>query len=113
MARSAEARKLLAQLDSYLASASRRHGRKVEFTPSEAARVTMICDEIDRKAGLKRLYSRADTVKEKIKLATEVRLLEASIDRMLRHVKVDMPAEPSARTRKAQHAANTRWGVSS
>lgn len=57
------------------------------------------------------MYSKADTVKEKLKISTEIRLLEASINRMLRHVKVDMPAEPSARTRKARHAANTRWGT--
>lgn len=74
----------------------------------------MICDEMDRKAGLKRMYGRAETVKEKLKIATEVRLLESSINRMLRQVKVDMPAAPaSARTRKAQHAANVRWGTDS
>lgn len=72
MARTAEARKLLAQLDSYLAAASRRHGRKVEFTPPEAARVAMICDKIDRKVGLKRLYTKVDNVKDRMKLATEI-----------------------------------------
>jgi hypothetical protein len=113
MARSVEARKLLAELDSYLAAVSRRHGRKVEFTPPEVAVVVMICDEIDRKAGLKRIYSKADTVKEKLKISTEIRLLEASISRMLRQLKVDMPTAPSARTRKAQHAANVRWGTGS
>lgn len=113
MARSTEARKLLAELDGYLAAASRRHGRQVSFTPPEAANVVMICDEIDRKAGLKRLYGKADSVKEKLKISTEIRLLEASISRMLRQVKVDMPAQPSAKSTKAQHAANTRWGMSS
>ncbi|WP_156746298.1 hypothetical protein [Mycobacterium sp. 1423905.2] len=105
----------MAELESQLAVASRRHGRTVAFTPSEAAVVGMVCDEIDRKAGLKRLYGRAETVKEKLKISTEIRLLEASIDRMLRRVKVDMPAEaaPSVRTRKARHAANVRWRTES
>lgn len=113
MARSAESRKLVAELDLYLAAASRRHGRRVEFTPPEAATVAIICDEIDRKVGLKRLYGKAETVKERLKISTEIRLLEASVNRMLRQLKVDMPAAPSARTMKARHAANVRWGTGS
>jgi hypothetical protein len=50
---------------------------------------------------LKRLYGRAATVKEKLKISTEIRLLEASISRMLRQVKVDVPAAPSAAGRRS------------
>jgi len=111
MARSAESRKLLAEFESQLAAASRRHGRTVAFTPAEAAAVGMICDQIDRKSQLKRMYCKAESVKDKIKLSAEVRLLEASIGRMLRGVKVDMPEAPSARSVKARKAANARWAL--
>ena len=115
MARSAEARKLLAQFDEYLAAASRRHGRKVDFTPAEAQILGQICDQIDRKSALKRQLAKPAelTLREQLGLSAEIRLLEASIERMLRHVKVEMPVEPSSRSKKAQKAANTRWGVSS
>ena len=115
MARSAEARKLLAQFDEYLAAASRRHGRKVDFTPAEAQILGQILDQIDEKARLKRILAKPDelTLREQLALSAEIRLLEASIERQLRHVKVDMPAEPSTRSKNASKAAKTRWGMTS
>lgn len=115
MARSAEARKLLARYDEYLAAASRRHGRKVDFTPAEAQILGQILDQIDEKARLKRILAKPDelTLREQLALSAEIRLLAASIERMLRHIKVDMPVEPSQKSKKAAKAANTRWGMTS
>lgn len=44
-----------------------------------------------------------------MKLSTELRLLEQSVARLLRQVKTDLPAAPSATTLKARRAANMRW----
>jgi hypothetical protein len=58
---------------------------------------------------LKRLYAKADDAKTLVKLSAELRLLEASVGRLLRPVNVDMPAPASLRTQKAQRAARARW----
>jgi hypothetical protein len=109
MARSAEARKLLRHFDSELAAASARRGDTLVFTPQEHAVLGLISAQIDRKVDLKRLYAKADDAKTLVRLSAELRLLEASVARLLKQVNVDMPAPSSLRTQKAQRAAHARW----
>jgi GAF domain-containing protein len=109
MARSAEARKVLAGLDTELRVASERRGETLVFTPQEQAVLVLIAAQIDRKCDLKRLYTKADDAKTLVRLSAELRLLESSVARLLRQVNVDMPAPTSLRTQKAQRAAHARW----
>ena len=110
MARSAEARKLLAEFTSYLAAASTRRGETLSFTPQEQAVLGLISAQIDRKCDLKRMYAKAaDDPKVLVKLSAELRLLEASIARLMKQVQVDMPMQQSPTSRKASKAARTRW----
>ena len=48
--------------------------------------------------------------KVQCKLSAEARLLEQSIARLLKLIKMDLPAPASSETLKARRAANTRWG---
>jgi thiamine phosphate synthase YjbQ (UPF0047 family) len=110
MAKSPEARKVLAEFESYLAAASVRRGETLSFTPAETAVLGLISAQIDRKSDLKRLYAKAaEDTKVLVKLSAELRLLEASIARLMKQVQVDMPVQQSATSRKATKAANARW----
>lgn len=106
------ARKVLGDLDSELASASRRCGRKLEWSAAERAVLDLIAANFDRIADLHNAYQAAagsGEVKVQIKLSTELRLLEQAAARLLRLVKTDLPAAPSATTQKARKAATARW----
>src|ERR1700676_4870756 len=110
MAKSAEARKLLAEFASYLAASSARRGETLSFTPQEQAVLGLISAQIDRKVDLKRMYAKAaDDPKVLVKLSAELRLLKASIARLMKQVQVDMPVQQSLTSRKASKAARTRW----
>jgi hypothetical protein len=109
MARSAEARKVLAALDAELAATSERIGQKLVWTAPEQAVLGLISSTIDRKAWLSRAYSRTQDVKMRVRLSAEIRLLEASLARLLKQVMPDLPAPPTMRTIRARRAANARW----
>src|ERR1700694_174985 len=110
MAKSAEARKLLAEFASYLAASSARRGETLSFTPQEQAVLGLISAQIDRKVDLKRMYAKAaDDPKVLVKLSAELRLLEASIARLMKQVQGDTPVQHSATSREATKAANARW----
>ena len=55
-------------------------------------------------------YGGSTETKVKVKLSTELRLLETSLARLLKQVKTDIPAPESNRTIQARRAANARWG---
>lgn len=111
MARSSEASKMLAALNSELAAASRRRGVKLEWSPAEEAILGLISATIDRKVGLSREYGKCDSPSLKVKLSAELRQLETQLARLLKQVSPDVPAAPrlSPTSRKAQTAANARW----
>jgi hypothetical protein len=112
MARSALARKVLRELDKELESASKRAGKKLEFSAAERAVLDLISADFDRISDLRVAYARAvdaGEVKIQIKLSTELRLLEQSAARLLKQVKTDLPAAESVTTLRARRAANTRW----
>jgi len=109
MPRSAESRKVLAALDAELAAASDRRGQRMVWTAAETAVLALISSTIDRKVWLRRAWSRTDDVKLRLKLSAELRLVETSLARLLKHVTPDVPAPPSLQTVKARKAANARW----
>jgi hypothetical protein len=109
MARSAEARKVLAALDAELAAASERLGQNLVWTASESAVLGDIAFTTDRMVWLRRAWSRAGDAKLRIKLSAEIRLLETSRARLLKAVTPDLPAAPSMRTVRARRAARARW----
>jgi hypothetical protein len=109
MARSAEARKMLAGLDAELAAASERIGQTLVWTAQEQAVLDLISSTIDRKVWLRRVWSRTDDVKLRVKVSAELRLLETSLARLLKQVTPELPAPTSMRTVRARRAANARW----
>ncbi|AMU68303.1 hypothetical protein BKG69_06060 [Mycobacteroides chelonae] len=69
----------------------------------------LICANIDRISDLKAAYDETTEVKVRIKLSTEMRLLESSAARMLKGFKTDLPAAETSTTQKARKAADVRW----
>jgi hypothetical protein len=109
MARSAAARKVLRELHQELESASKRANKKLEFSAAERAVLELISANLDRISDLKAAYAEAEEPKLRIKLSTEMRLLETNVARLLKQVKTDLPAPESTVTLAARRAANTRW----
>lgn len=109
MAKSAEARKVLAALDAELAEASAQRGETLVWTASERAILGLIGAQIDRKVWLSRTFDRADDAKLKLRLSAELRLVESHLARLLLKITPDIPVKPSITTTKAQRAARVRW----
>jgi hypothetical protein len=79
------------------------------WTAADRELLTMIADCIDRRVDLAEHYAKAVDVRSRVKLSAELRLLEASLARLLRQVQTDVPAPESQTTIKAQRAARARW----
>jgi len=110
MARSAEARKVLAALNTELEKSSMSRGETLDFTASEEAILALIGATIDRKAVLTREWGRCpDNVMLRVKLSAEIRLLEGSLARLLKQIKTDVPEAESKTTVKARRVARARW----
>jgi hypothetical protein len=76
----------------------------------------MIAAHIDRRADLAKRYrlTPAKDARLKIALSTELRLLEQSLSRLLQQIEHGIPTgedtkQLSVTSRKAQHAARSRW----
>src|SRR5262249_55494523 len=104
---------LLAALDTELAENSEDRGLigddALSWSAAERAILDLVADAVDRKVDLYARYLASDEDKVHVKLSTEIRLLEASIARLVKQIKTDLP-EPSSRvSQKASHAAHVRW----
>ena len=108
-AKSAEARRLLRELDKDLAAASLRQGQTVVWSPQEQAILSQISSILDRKADFLEVYEASDEVKVRLKISAEVRLLEQAAARLVKEIKTDVAAPMSHTSRKASQAAKTRW----
>lgn len=97
------------ELEAELAVASRRVGTQLEWSAAESAVLDLIDANLRRTEDLRADYEAADEVKLKVKLSTELRLLETAVARLLRQIKTDVPVAPSQTTVKARRAANARW----
>ena len=109
MERSPEARKLLHQLDTELAAASKRSGRSLVWTPQDRAVLGLIADTVNRRLDLVAAFDAAEDVKHRVRLSAEIRLLDGSLARLLNQVHTDVPAPESQTTIKARRAAMRRW----
>lgn len=109
MARSLEAKKMRRELDKQLAKVSSIVGQPASRTAAEEAVLGLSSDQIDREVELFEAYRAAPDQKVQVKLSGELRLLEASIARLLKQVEPSRPAPESATTVKARRAAESRW----
>jgi hypothetical protein len=112
-AHSAEAMALLKALETEMAENSEDRGLidddALSWSASEQVIVEMVADAVDRKVDLHARYLASDEDKIRVKLSTEIRLLEANIAKLLKAVSTDLPTPQSKTSQKAQRAANTRW----
>jgi hypothetical protein len=108
-AKSAEARRLLRELDQDLAASSLRQGQNVVWSPQEQAILGQISSILDRKADFLEAYEASDEVKVRLKISAEVRLLEQAAARLVKEIKTDVPAPQSYTSTKAARAAKVRW----
>ncbi|OBI90979.1 hypothetical protein A9X00_18255 [Mycobacterium sp. 1245805.9] len=69
----------------------------------------MICAAVDRRVEMSAAYEACESTAAKLKVATELRLLESSIARMYKQVSTELPAPMSLTSLKAQRAVNARW----
>lgn len=106
---SAEAVALLRKLDTELAENAKELGKPLKWSAAEHAIMELAADTIDRRGELQRLYEAAKDDKLRLKVAGELRLIEAALARLLAKIKTDLPEPPSRTSRKAQAAARTRW----
>lgn len=106
---SGDSQRIVAALNSELAASAKESGRDLVWSAAEADVIGMIAAAVDRRVELSSAYAVCDNVNVKLKLATELRLLEQSIGRLLRQVNTDVPAPQSVTSMKAQRAANSRW----
>lgn len=110
MPRSPQGRRIARDLDKELAAAAQSSGKPLEWTAAERAVIGLITAQIDRIADLTVDYDAAvDSPKIRVKLSSEMRLLEASVARLLKQVRTDIPAAESLTTIKARRAAHARW----
>jgi hypothetical protein len=104
-----EAVALLKRWDAELAENSKHLGKPLKWSAAESAILELAADTIDRRAELRELYESTGDNKLRLKVAGELRLIEAALARLLAKIKTDLPAPQSTRSRKAEHAARVRW----
>jgi hypothetical protein len=107
--RSCESQRLIAALNAELAEAAKAAGHELVWSVTEADVISMIAAGVDRRVELSAAYAACDNVNVKLKLATELRLLEQSIARLYRQVSTEVPAPQSVTSMKASRAAHSRW----
>jgi len=108
-AKNPEARRVLRDLNKELAVASQARGQQLVWSAAEASILDQISSILDRKSELLELYDDARSVKNKLKISQELRLLERAAASLVKEVKPDLPAAPSMRSVKAARAARARW----
>lgn len=107
--RSGDAQRIIAALNAELAESAKQVGHELIWSAAEQDVIDMIAAEVDRRVELTVAWEACDNVNVRLRLATELRLLEGAIARLYRQVSTDVPGPQSAVSRKAQHAANSRW----
>ncbi|UXA19820.1 hypothetical protein [Mycobacterium sp. SMC-4] len=111
--RSREAEQLLAELDSELSKSAEAAGVRLSWTPAERQHLDMIAATVDRRVHLQGRYDNTDPTDAKnlCRLSTEIRLCDGLVARLLKQISTDDPTPKpvSQRSRRAQHAALSRW----
>jgi hypothetical protein len=106
---SKEANALRKSLDSELAAVANITGGELVWDATELALLELIATAVDRQVDLRRDYAEAENAKTRLKIATELRLIESHLARLLKQVKVEAPKQDSLTTIKARNAVNVRW----
>lgn len=105
-----EAQQLLAALDAELADAAKSTGQDLVWSAAEQDVLDMIGSAVDRRVELAQEYEVTPFKSgNKLKIATELRLLEGAIGRLYRQISVEIPQQMSVTSMKARRAANARW----
>jgi DNA binding protein with HTH domain len=104
-----ESARLVAALNAELAEAARAVGHELVWSAAEADVIGMLAAGVDRRVELSAQYAACDNVNVKLKIATELRLLEQSIARLYRQVSTEVAAPRSITSMKASRAAHSRW----
>jgi hypothetical protein len=113
---SVEAQRFLREMQEELAENAKATGMTLAFSAAERETLGNIAAHIDRKVELRKLYDEAQQVRVKLAVATECRLIEAAITRLLRTVDTCGPVDDEHDDEhmtpmqiKAQKAVQTRW----
>lgn len=109
LVRSDDAQRIIAALNAELAESAKAAGHELVWSATEQDVLDMIAAEVDRRVELTAQYAACEKVDTRLKIATELRLLEGAISRLYRQVSTEVPGPQSSVSRKAQHAANSRW----
>jgi hypothetical protein len=96
-------------LDTELAANAAKAGESLSWSATEQAVLQTITDHVDRREGLAAAYAAADNVNVRLKLATEIRLIDHGVARLLGQVQTDLPAPRSVTSQKASRASQSRW----
>jgi hypothetical protein len=83
----------------------------LHWSAAEHEILDLIAAHIDRRVELTAKYDACQETRVKIALATEIRLTEANIGRLVKQIDTTVPEEqtPSITSLKAQRAVNARW----
>jgi hypothetical protein len=109
MAKSRAAQELLASLNDELAASPKSTGKDLVWSAQEREIIGMIGDAVDRPEELSAAYRAVETTSVRLRVATELRLTEQAVARLLRLVSTEVPAPLSVTSQKAQRAARSRW----
>jgi hypothetical protein len=104
-----EARKMRRDLDLLLAAVGEETGIELAWDTTELAVIDLIMAGITRKQALNDEYDAATEPKVRVKIACELRLLEAHLARLYKQIRPQMADPVSRRSSKARAAANVRW----
>lgn len=109
MRRTTKATAVLANLDSELADTAKRLGESLSWSAAERELRDILARTIDRRELLHGMLDKAGTPKECVRLSTEIRLLNASIGKLLKEIRTEPSAPESRATVRNRAAANVRW----
>ncbi len=111
MARVTAAQQLMRDLDAELAANGQAAGEQLQWSAADRAVLQMISNHLDRRDELQAAYDSCtpDQVRTRIALATEIRLIESGVGRLLRQVRTDVDPPESITSIKARKAVNSRW----
>lgn len=108
-AKSRAAQRLLAALDAELEAASKAAGADLIWSAAEEQIRELLADAVDRRDELNRRYKSIEMLSLRLKVAAEIRLLDAAIPKLLAQLSTEVPAPQSITSQKASKAANARW----
>lgn len=108
-AKSQASQRLLAALDAELEAASKAAGADLIWSAAEEQIRELLADAVDRRDELNRRYKSIEMLSLRLKVASEIRLLDATIPKLLAQLSTEIEQPMSVVSQKASKAANARW----